>query len=87
MRMIYEGPYEAVTFPVTGQVVERGVPVEVPDDAVLGADWLPADLDSMTLAQLRDLADVMGVDVPKNAKKADLLDLLTPPDEGTDKEA
>jgi hypothetical protein len=34
--------------------------------------------ESMTVAQLRDIAAGRGVDVPKGARKADLLDLLTP---------
>lgn len=79
MRMIYRGPFDKVTFPNTGQVVERGVPADVPDDAVLGADWLPADLDGMTVAELRDLADLAGVDVPGSAKKADLIAALADP--------
>lgn len=43
MQWIYDGPSKAVTFP-NGVTAKRGEPVEVPDDAVLGADWLPADL-------------------------------------------
>ena len=35
-----------------------------------------ADLESMTVAQLTELAGTLGIEVPKKAKKADLVALL-----------
>lgn len=93
MQWIYDGPCASVD--VAGVTALKGEPVDLPDDVVLGADWIgpPTDdgsprvqqgptirvaNDSMTVAQLRDIAAERGVDVPKGARKADLLDLLIP---------
>lgn len=39
------------------------------------------DLKSLTLAQLKEIAEVEGIDVPKNVKKAALIELLEQPAE------
>lgn len=36
----------------------------------------PAPLEDLTVAELHDLADERGVDVPKSAKKAEIIDAL-----------
>lgn len=51
-------------------------------DAYVRADTEPAfvDLTTLTKAELRDIAAVEGVDVPKRATNAQIIDALTQPD-------
>src|SRR5690606_38062079 len=38
----------------------------------------PIDVEAMTVAQLKTLAAELGIDVPKGAKRADLIEALAP---------
>lgn len=82
MLSIYHGPYARVDIPELGVTVDRGQPVEVPADVVLGDDWTDAaDPESMTVAELRAALTAAGVAYPTGAKRADLLHLLTTEDD------
>lgn len=44
------------------------------------------DLDEKTVKQLNEIAAQLDIDVPKNAKKADIIDLIATATKGGDKE-
>lgn len=35
MKLVYDGPHDAVEVPAAGVVAERGKPVEIPDDITI----------------------------------------------------
>lgn len=86
MFVVYTGSLPRVAVPqVRGMVIERGVPVEVPDE--LGAAlleqraWQPvnepeteaSELEAMTVDELKEAADGLGLHVPSGTRKADLV--------------
>lgn len=81
MKVRYDGPYPQVDVPVLDRTVTRGEVVDVPDDLVLSGDWyvITGDKtpDEMTVPELRAALDAEGITAPGNARRADLLDLLT----------
>lgn len=82
MKVRYEGAFERVDLSTLDITAERGEVVDVPDGTVLGDDWIvvgePAD---MTVAEMRAALHDAGIDVPKGAKRADLLALLASSEE------
>lgn len=74
----WEGPSERLDVLIQGGYVD-GRPLTHPDDengsngSTDAADAISAD---MTVAQLREVAESRGIDVPKRATKKTLLELL-----------
>jgi hypothetical protein len=67
----WEGPSERLDVLIQGGYVDGRPPThQDPEDA---ADAISAD---MTVAQLREVAESRGIDVPKRATKKTLLELL-----------
>ena len=57
-----------------GYIIEADLNVEAPYQAGLGDEII--DLTSLTVPELRDIAETEGVEIPAKAKKADIVDLL-----------
>lgn len=81
MRLTYPGPHEAVDVPALGRRVTQGEQVEVPDD--VGANLVEqgwhaeaSELASLTVAELREVADERGVELDSRATKAEIIAAL-----------
>lgn len=74
----YEGTPERVQKLSEGGYVQSGIVVH--DGGENGSDGITADsngnLDGLTVAELRQIADERGIDVPKRATKDKLLGIL-----------
>ena len=60
------------------------LPADVSDEPDGGC---PTELDDMTVAELRELAEESGVDLPSKAKKADIIAAIEAADEAPSFEA
>jgi hypothetical protein len=81
MQITYPGPHASVDVPSLSLRVARGEQVDVPDDVgaqLVEQGWQaePSELESMTVAQLRDLAAERRVEIESRATKAEILAAL-----------
>ncbi|WP_292729615.1 hypothetical protein [Microbacterium sp. UBA837] len=78
-KFINVSPLGALDIPAIGRVVQRGEEFEVRDElaptfAGQTANFIPAD---HTVPELRALATDIGLDVPSDAKRAEIIAALT----------